>query len=43
MPPRMIMQRMKTENPNSNWSTLIVFWKTPRKTPAKPPIAAPIA
>ena len=43
MPPRMIMQRMKTEKPNSNWSTLIVFWKTPRKTPAKPPIAAPIA
>ena len=43
MPPRMIMQRMKTEKPNSNWSTLIVFWKTPRNTPAKPPIDAPIA
>ena len=43
MPPRMIMQRMNTEKPNSNWSTLIVFWKTPRNTPAKPPIDAPIA
>ena len=43
MPPRMIMQRMKTENPNSNWSTLMVFWNTPRNTPAKPPIEAPIA
>ena len=25
MPPMMIMQRMKTEKPNSNWSTLTVL------------------
>ena len=37
------MQRTKTEKPNSNWSTLTVFWKRRGTTPAKPPIDAPSA
>ena len=43
IPPMMTMQRMKTENPNSNWSTFTVLWYVPRNAPENPPSAAPSA
>ena len=42
-PPRMTIARMKIEKPNWNWLALTLLRYAPRKAPAMPPNAPPVA